>query len=149
MDRFELSVGEPDLDEERHAVVFVQKRFEILRARLALRRVAAEQTWRLPARSPAGPIQFWLRRSSPGVSLRSANAMQEILVNLTNQPNRDRQRLQTRKAAIHRLDVVHDFFDIAAAAPMSTSASAERRSCNELWVPSIWLESTASFRTYM
>ena len=45
--------------------------------------------------------------------VRSANAMQEILVNLTNQANRDRQRLQTRKPAVHRLDVIHDFVDIA------------------------------------
>ena len=57
---------------------------------------------------PDAPIQFWLVRNSPG--LFSAPRVESITrgVDLSNEPERHRQLLQTLEAVVHRIDVVHD-----------------------------------------
>src|SRR5882672_12571168 len=84
MYRLELSVGESDLDEERDTVAFVQKGFEI---RESVRHFVR---WR---RHECGVCQRGAPRPEPVLAasqlarrqVRSANAMQKILVNFTNQ----------------------------------------------------------------
>jgi hypothetical protein len=67
MDRFELRVGQADLDQERYLVLLVQEDLERAERRRHFVRGRGGTNVAWASVQPAGPIHFWVRRSSPGV----------------------------------------------------------------------------------
>ncbi len=67
MDGLELRMRQTDLHEQRQVVLLVKKRLECAERRRHLRGRRRNDVASASVQPP-GPIQFWLRRSSPGVS---------------------------------------------------------------------------------
>ena len=93
VDRLELRVGERGLDERRQRVV-VEELLPRRRGSPSARRAAAARSVASASVHPAGPIQFWLRRNSPGRGRVAAHAAHELLVQLAHEAQRERQRAQ-------------------------------------------------------
>ncbi len=64
---FELSVREPNLDEQRQVIVAVDEGLEITES-LGTSSGGGGTNVARASDEPSGPIQFWLRRNSPGVN---------------------------------------------------------------------------------
>src|SRR2546428_6913950 len=112
MNRLELSVCEAYFDQQRQVIAFVQERFEVAESfRYFVRRWRNERGVRQRRPSRPNPIltATQLARSQSG----SADAMQQLRVNLADEATRDRKLFQPREAVIHRPDVIHDLVDIA------------------------------------
>ena len=50
-----------------------------------------------------------------GGQVLTTNTSEQTFMNLSNQPDRNRQRLQSVQSVIHRSDVIEDFVDVVGA----------------------------------
>lgn len=100
MNRLELRMREPDLDEQWQVILPVQKRLEV-----------AE-----------GPRHFVRRWGNEGgvltatqlarCQMRSADALQQLSVDLADEARRDGKVVESREAVVHRAHVVHNLGDV-------------------------------------
>jgi hypothetical protein len=108
MDRFELGMGDPDLDERRHRMSHVKELFEVVERLAHLMR-----RWRHVPRVR----QRGTRRSNPilgfsklaRTALCPSHALHQLLMYLSDEPERYGQLLQAFAAVVHRSHVVDDF----------------------------------------
>ena len=101
VDCLELGMGEADLYEEGETLDGVQGIDSRARAPTAAPRAAVGRTWPPPSVQPPAPIQFWLRRNSPGASRLATNLPYQVLMDLAEKTNRDRQLGQAREPVVH------------------------------------------------
>ena len=134
-------------DQRRHAAGLGVE--EPLQRRHAGRRpgvAAAARSGALPGRVP--PIQFWLRRNSPGYLPLPAAAREQHRVDLAEQAV---ATAGSRRAAAQPVleggDVVRDLDHVVDRNARRLSSSNSSRSESDDCVPSICDESTASLRT--
>ena len=77
---------------------------------------------------PPGPIQFWLRRSSPGVS-RLPRPRASVARGSRDQPNRHRQFGQALQTVVHGINVVQYLAHVARPIRRENPCLCGRRSC--------------------
>jgi len=141
-------MGEADLHEERQPVVLVQERLQRSeRARHLRRRRGHEGGFGKRAAGGADPVLAAAQLA--GLQVGAAGSSKQLSVDLADEPHRYRQRRQAVQAVVHRAHVGDHLAHIARV-PLGPELGFHRQQIlQELWVPSIWLERTASLRTYM